>query len=67
MNNKIKLGDIVHVAMNPDIMAYVTDIRSQKDTQEAFKNLYYVEFFSGPLAEGKHVTYYYAHEIRKVT
>lgn len=67
MNNQIKLGDIVHVAMNPDIMAYVTDIRSPKDTQEAFKNLYYVEFFSGPLAEGKHVTYYYAHEIRKVT
>ena len=67
MNNQIKLGDIVHIVMNPDIMAYVTDIRSQKHTQEAFKNIYYVEFFTGPLTEGKHVTYYYSHEIRKVT
>ena len=66
MNNEIKVGDIVHVAMNPDIMAYVTDIRSQKHAQEAFQNLYYVEFFSGPLTEGKHVTYYYKHEIQKV-
>lgn len=67
MNKEINIGDIVHIAMNPDILAYVTDIRTQKNAQEAFTNMYYVEFFSGPLTEGKHVTYYYAHEIRKVS
>jgi len=67
MNNQINIGDIVHIVMNPHIMAYVTDIRIQKQSQEEFKNLYYVEFFTGPLTEGKHVTYYYSHEIKKVT
>lgn len=67
MNNKIKLGDIVHVAMNPDIMAFVREIRQIENAAIPYSVQYYVEFFSGPLTEGKPVTYYYHHEIKKVT
>ena len=66
MNNNINVGDIIHVALNPDIMGFVREIRQIENASSPYSVQYYVEFFSGPLTEGKHVTYYYKHEIQKV-
>lgn len=67
MNNDIKVGDIIHIALNPDIMGFVREIRQIENASSPYSVQYYVEFFAGPLTEGKPITYYYHHEIRKVT
>ena len=67
MNNDIKVGDIIHIALNPDIMGFVREIRQIENASSPYSVQYYFEFFAGPLTEGKPITYYYHHEIRKVT